>query len=77
MTKLAPAAQEVADLRVREKDARDNAHEAKEKLAALIERVHTDTVEAERLWKEWDDLLRAIEELHTGIDLACQERADS
>ena len=40
MAELAPAAQEVADLRVREKDARDDAHEAEEKLAALIETVH-------------------------------------
>ena len=37
---------------------------------ALIERTRTDAVEAERLWKERDDLLRAIEELRTGIDLA-------
>ena len=36
---------------------------------ALIKRVRTDTVEAEWLWKERDDLLRAIE-LHMGIDLA-------
>ena len=43
-------------LRVREKDTRDDAHEAKEKLTALIERALTDAVEAERLWKEWDDL---------------------
>ena len=44
---------------------------------ALIERVRTDTVEAERLRKEWDDLLWAVEELRTGIDLACQEHADA
>ena len=70
MAELAPAAREVSDLRVREKDARDDAREAEEKLAALIERVRTDTVEAERLWKERDDWLRTIEELRTGIDLA-------
>ena len=57
MAELAPIAQEVADLRVKEKDAHDDAHEAKEKLVALIERVHTDIVEAERLQKERDDLL--------------------
>ena len=34
-------------------------------------------MEAEQLWKERDDLLRAIEELRTGIDPARQERADA
>ena len=70
VAELAPVAREVADLCVREKDAHNNAREAEEKLTDLIERVHMDVVEAERLWKEQDDLLRAIEELHTGIDLA-------
>ena len=42
---------------------------------ALIKRVRMDAMEVKRLWKEWDDLLWAIEELHTGIDLARQERA--
>ena len=68
---LAPAAQEVVDLRVKEKDAHNDACEAEEKLVALIERVHVDAMEPERLWKEQDDLLWAIEELHMGIDLAC------
>jgi len=77
VAELASAAREVADLRVREKDARDDAHEAKEMLMALIERVRTDAVEAERLRKERDDLLRAVEKLRTGIDLARQERADA
>ena len=36
VAELAPIAREVADLRVREKDARDDACEAEEKLAALI-----------------------------------------
>ena len=36
VTKLAPTTREVSDLRVREKDARDDACEAEEKLAALI-----------------------------------------
>ena len=44
---------------------------------ALIESVRTDTVEAKRLWKKQDDLLRAVEEFCTGIDLACQEHADT
>ena len=37
---------------------------------ALIDRACTDIVEAERLWKERNDLLQAIEELRMGIDLA-------
>ena len=44
---------------------------------ALIEREHAVTVEAERLWKERDDLLETIEELLTECDFACQERADA
>ena len=52
VTELAPAAREVADLRVMEKEVHDDAREAKEKLAALIERACTDIMEAERLWKE-------------------------
>ena len=70
MVELAPIALEVADLRVREKDAHDDTCEAKEKLAALIERARMDAVEAERLWKEWDDLLWTVEELYTRADLA-------
>ena len=57
LTELAPAAQEVANLRVREKDAHDDTREAEEKLTALIERARTDAVEAKRLRKEQDDLL--------------------
>ena len=60
----------MANLRVREKDARDDARKAEEKLAALIKRARTDTVEAEWLRKERDDLLRAIEELRTRTELA-------
>ena len=77
MAKLAPAAREVANLRVKENDARDDACESEEKLMALIERARTDAMEAEQLWTERDDLLRAIEELHTGIDLARQEHVDA
>ena len=43
----------------------------------LIKRVRTDAIEAERLRKEQDNLLHAIEELRTGIDLARQECADA
>ena len=49
MAELAPVAREMADLQVREKDACDDAREAEEKLAALIERARTDAMEAERL----------------------------
>ena len=49
VAELAPTAREVVELRVREKDARDDAHDAKEKLVALIERARTDAMEAERL----------------------------
>ena len=77
MAEFAPITQEVADLRVRKKDARDDAHEDEEKLVALIERAHMDAVEAEWLWKEQDNLLWAIEELHTGTALARQERTDA
>ena len=47
-----------------------NDVEAEEKLMALIERARTDAVEAERLQKERDDLLWAIERLRTECDLA-------
>ena len=57
VAELAPTAREMADLRVREKDAHDDALEAEEKLVALIERVRMDTMEAERLRKEQDNLL--------------------
>ena len=52
MAELALADREVVDLRVKEKDARDDAREAREKLMALIKRACMDTMEAERLWKE-------------------------
>ena len=44
---------------------------------ALIERARMDAMEAERLWKEQDDLLWAIEELHVGTELAHQECTDA
>ena len=51
-------------------DAHGDAREAREKLMALIERARTDAVEDERLRKEQDDLLYAIEGLHMERDLA-------
>ena len=70
MAELAPATQEVADLRVKEKDACDDAHEAEEKLTTLIERARMDAMEVERLRKEKDNLLRALEELRTSTEMA-------
>ena len=70
MAKLAPTTREVADLRVREKDAHDDAREAEEKLTDLIERTRTNIVEAEWVRKERDNLLWAIEELRTRTELA-------
>jgi Spy/CpxP family protein refolding chaperone len=58
-------------------DACEHAHEAEEKLAALIERTHVDAAESKRLRKERDDLLRAIEGLRMERDLAHQECADA
>ena len=49
MVELASIARELADLQVREKDARDDAREAGEKLMALIERACMDAMEAEQL----------------------------
>jgi hypothetical protein len=68
---LAPIGREWADLRAREADAREDAREAEEKLAVLIERACTDVVESKQLRKERDDLLRAVEGLRTERDLAC------
>ena len=70
VAELVPTTREVADLRVMEKEVHDDAREAKEKLAALIERACMDTVQAERLRKEQDDLLWAIEELRMGTEMA-------
>ena len=61
----------MANLQVREKDARDDAREAEEKLMALIERARMDAMKAKWLRKEWDDLLWAIEELYMGTQLVC------
>ena len=52
VAKVAPAARDVSDLQVREKDAHYDTHEAEEKVMALIKRVHMDAMEVEWLWKE-------------------------
>ena len=44
---------------------------------ALIERARTDAVEAERLWRERDDLLWAVEGLYMECDLAHQENVNA
>ena len=49
MVELVPTTQEMADLQVREKDACEDAREAKEKVTALIERTCMDAAESERL----------------------------
>jgi hypothetical protein len=58
-------------------NAHEDAHEAEEKLVALIERKRADVTESERLRKQWDDLLQAVEGLRTVRDLAHRERADA
>jgi hypothetical protein len=50
VAELALASRELADLRAREANARDDACEVEEKLMALIEREHVDTMEFEWLW---------------------------
>ena len=70
MAELAPVRQELADLRIKEVEARIDAQEAREKLVALLERTHMDEVEAEWLWTELDDLLKTIEGFHMEHDLA-------
>ena len=44
---------------------------------APIKRAHMDAMEAERLWKEQDDLLWAIEGLCMEWDLARQEHVNA
>ena len=70
MAELAPTTQEVADLRVKEKDAHDDGREAKKNFTALVERARMDAMEVERLRKEKDNLLRALEELRTSTEMA-------
>ena len=68
MPELAPTAQELANLWVKEKDSHDEAREAKEKLMALIKRGCTDIAEAKQLRKEREDLLWTVEELSMKCD---------
>jgi hypothetical protein len=85
VAELALASRELADLRAREANARDDACEVEEKLMALIERAHVDTTEFEWLRGEQDELLRTAEELraergvahqkHTDVVLLVEERA--
>ena len=70
MAELAPVRQELANLWIKYAEARDDACEAREKLLDLVESTFTDTVEIERIWKECDDLLQAVEGFHTECDLA-------
>jgi hypothetical protein len=63
VVELAPAGEEVASLQIRELDTRRDINEAKEKFAALAERVHLDTAETKRLRKEQDKLLQAVARL--------------
>jgi uncharacterized protein YigA (DUF484 family) len=53
-----------------EANARNDAHEAEEKVTALIERAHTNSTKFERLWGEQDELHQTIEELHVEHDVA-------
>ena len=76
MAELAPVHQELADLQIKYTEARDDAHEAGEKLLDLVKNMHIDAVEIEWQWKERDDLLQAIEGFRTEHDLACQEHAE-
>ena len=67
----------MADLWIKYAEARDDTHEAGDKLLDLVESTRTDAMEIKWLWKECDDLLQAIEGFRTERDLAHQEHADS
>ena len=67
----------MTDLRIKYAEARDDAREAREKLLDLVESMCMDAAEIERLRKECDDLLQAIEGLRTERDLARQESVDA
>ena len=49
MAELTPIHQELADLWIKEAEARVDAYEAGEKFVALLKRTHVDEAEAERL----------------------------
>ena len=61
VAKLAPIHQQLANLWIKYAEARDDAHEAREKLLDLIESTRMDATEIERLRKEHDDLHQAVE----------------
>jgi hypothetical protein len=69
----APASKEVASLRIREADACWHANKVKEKFAALADRACLDAVEFGWLWKEWEELLLAVEGLHRERNVAHQQ----
>jgi hypothetical protein len=69
---LTPATEEVANLQIREADARRHTIEAEEKVAALIERARKDDAEAEWVRKQRDDLLQIVAGLRAEHDLARQ-----
>ena len=49
VAELAPIRQELADLRIKYAKAHDDAREAREKLLDLVESMHMDAMEIERL----------------------------
>lgn len=74
VAELAPAAEEVAYLQIREADACRPANKVEESFTALAKRAHKDTTMTEQLRKERDGLHQAMEELHREHDAAHQER---
>ena len=61
VAKLAPIHQQLANLWIKYAEARDDAHEAREKLLDLIESTRMDVTEIERLLKEHDDAEQRID----------------
>ena len=76
MAELAPATREVANLRVREKDARDNAREAEEKLMALIKRLCVDACGgmAPKTWAAPSEVAQPTRSRRAQCCLACTAR---
>jgi pyrroloquinoline quinone (PQQ) biosynthesis protein C len=58
VVELTSDAEEAASLRAREVEARRDAHEAREKVLALLERARKDEEEAMTIQKEWDELFQ-------------------
>ena len=61
MAELAPVRQELANLRIKYAEARDDAREAREKLLDLIKSTCTDTKEIKWLRREHDDAQQRID----------------